>query len=256
MILLIDAGNTSLKWAVLDADTLQAGGCLMHAGQDVREIATRAWSELPAPERVLIGNVGGDRLARSLRAWMKRSWRLIPEFVLAGESAGGVANGYQQPERLGIDRWAAMVAARRHTEGPACVVDCGTAITIDVLGADGAHLGGLITPGLGLMRRSLVEATRGISDDDDAPLVQDGQVCLLGRDTRGAVAGGALYAAVALIDRVLADMRAEAGDHIAALVTGGDAPTVLPLLAGPVRHQPDLVLEGLAILARETSCAS
>lgn len=256
MILLIDAGNTSLKWGLLNGETLEPGGRMIHERQDVREVAAQAWGELPAPERVVIANVGGDRLAGSLRAWMKRTWRLIPEFLVAGESAAGVTNAYHQPERLGVDRWAALAAARHHTGGPACIVDCGTAITIDVLGPDGAHLGGLITPGLGLMRRSLSTGTRGIADVGEAPLMQDGQVCLLGRDTQGAVAGGTLYSAVALIDRVLADMREEAGDQFAALLTGGDAPTVLPLLAGPVRHLPELVLEGLAILARETSCAS
>ncbi|HKJ09958.1 MAG TPA: type III pantothenate kinase [Gammaproteobacteria bacterium] len=256
MILLIDAGNSSLKWGLLNGDTLEPGGRMIHERQDVREVAAQAWGQLPVPERAVIANVGGDRLAGSLRAWMKRTWRLLPEFPVAGASAAGVTNAYRQPERLGVDRWAALVAARHHAGGPACVVDCGTAITIDVLGADGAHLGGLITPGLRLMRRSLSAGTRGIGEDGEPPLMQDGQVCLLGRDTQGAVSGGTLYAAVALIDRVLADMREEAGDRISALLTGGDAPTVLPLLAGPIHHRPDLVLEGLAILARETSCAS
>lgn len=255
MILLIDAGNTSLKWGALDGTTLGTVDRLHYVGRDLREVATQAWAELPVPERVVVGNVAGERLARSLRAWMKRTWRLVPEFLVAGASAGGVTNGYRQPDRLGIDRWAALVAARRHTQGPACVIDCGTAITIDVLSGDGVHLGGLIAPGLALMRRSLMDAASGISVDGEVPLIEDGQARLLGNDTAAAVAGGGLYAAVALIDRVLVDMRAEAGNDVAALITGGDAPTVLPLLAGAVRHRPDLVLEGLGVLAMEASCA-
>lgn len=256
MILLIDAGNTSLKWGELDGATLRAVGRAFHAGQDMREVATQAWGELPAPERVIVGNVAGERFARSLRGWMKRTWRLVPEFLVPGACAAGVTNGYKQPDRLGVDRWAALVAARRHTQGPACVIDCGTAITIDVLAADGVHLGGLIVPGLTLMRRSLTDGASDIVVDGEAALIEEGQARLLGNDTATAVAGGGLYAAVALIDRVLVDMRAEAGNDVAALLTGGDAPTVLPLLAGAVCHRPDLVLEGLGILAMEVpSCA-
>ena len=252
MILLVDAGNTCLKWGFLEGGVVQTGGRAVHAGEDLKTVIATAWAEVAAPERVIVANVAGQRLAKTLRAWIKRTWKVAAEFAVATEAAGGVRNAYREPGRLGIDRWAALIGARRHNRGAACVVDCGTAITIDVLGQGGDHLGGLIVPGLHLMPRCLAQTATGVAE----PQEPSEDVSLLARDTHGAVVGGALYAAVAMIDRVAADVGAELGRRPALVLTGGDAPSLRPLLAGPVHHAPDLVLEGLAVLAGETSCVT
>jgi type III pantothenate kinase len=105
----------------------------------------------------------------------------------------------------------------------------------------------LILPGLALMRRSLLEGTAGVRP------VGDADVSLLARNTAGAVAAGTLYAVVATVDRIGADLAAELGGRVEALLTGGDAPLLLPLLGRRWRHEPDLVLRGLAVLANEVA---
>lgn len=248
MKLVVDAGNSRIRWAEAGSGDLRAHGGETHdGGARLPELLDRAWSPLPRPEAVVVANVAGADFGRRLAGWTADRWGLEPEFVVPGHNAFGVVNAYRTPERLGADRWAALIAARRRFPGAACIVDCGTALTVDVLAASGEHLGGIIVPGVRLMRRALVDGTQGIPDEPD------GEVSLLARDTRDAVTGGTLYAAVALIDRVVADVADELGPELVPVITGGDAPRVLPLLRNRFRHLPDLVLEGLAVIGGEGS---
>lgn len=249
MILLVDIGNTRVKWAALNDGALGEFGDAVRLDREFKEVAKAAWAELEAPERVLVTNVAGPSVKKSANLWMRRRWKTAPEFVEAGAEACGVINAYEKPKKLGPDRWVAMVAARSIVQGPVVVVDCGTAITIDVLSMEGRHLGGLIIPGLGLMARSLIDRAPGI--DEPSP-DNPGHVALFGRDTDSAVTGGALYGAVALLDRAVSDVMAELGPRVTTIVTGGDAGRIGPLLARSVQYEPHLVLKGLAELARET----
>lgn len=248
MILLLDAGNSRLKWAVLRNGQFEHGGVLEHADIALKELATAAWGELDPPEAVWVANVAGEALRRTLNAWVKRRWKLTPEYPLATANAFGLQNAYAEPTRLGIDRWLALLAAREKNKGPFCVIDCGTALTIDVLSHDDRHLGGLIIPGVQLMRDALANRAEGIRERIETASHQ--QVSLLGSDTGSAVAGGSVYAAVAVIDRIYADLRTELGRRLCCILTGGDAPTLLPLLAFRAVYEEDLVLRGLARLVK------
>lgn len=243
MMLLLDVGNTRMKWASVQAGTLTPGGNLVHAGEDLAAVAEAAWRSLPQPERIVVSNVAGAAFAAGLRDWTRAVWGVEPYFIVPKPKALGVTNAYIEPHRLGADRWAALVAARARVRGAACVIDCGTAITIDALSESGEHLGGLIVPGLSMMRRALTTNTSGIPDEGE------GSVALLARSTRDAVTGGTLYAAVAVIDRVTADVAAELSRPITCVLTGGDAERVMPLLAAKCRYEPNLVLQGLKIIA-------
>jgi len=159
--------------------------------------------------------------------------------------AGGVTCAYARPETLGADRWAAVIAAYRFGNAPVCVIDCGTAITVDAVDHNGLHLGGVILPGLGLMRRSLCDNTVDIDK------VTEPGKAVLGASTGEGVALGTLYAAASAIDRVLDDLEAELGVEVECLITGGDVAALEPRLAHNCHHQPHLVLQGLAILALE-----
>lgn len=248
MILLLDAGNSRLKWAVLRNGQFEHGGVLEHADTALKELATAAWGEIDPPEAVWVANVAGESLRRTLNAWVKRRWKLTPTYPQATADAFGIRNAYAEPAGLGIDRWLALLAAREHNKGPLCVIDCGTALTIDVLSRDDRHLGGLIIPGVQLMRDALANRAEGIRERIAAASHQ--QVSLLGSDTGSAVAGGSVYAAVAVVDRIHADLRAELGKQLRCILTGGDAPTLLPLLSFRAIHEGDLVLRGLARLVR------
>lgn len=245
MILLLDIGNSRVKWGTLDQDELLPGGTAVHAGTDLPAILDDAWSKLARPERALTCNVAGAECAQRLTDWMRSAWDMAPEFILPQHKACGVINAYVEPQRLGADRWAALLAVHAHIPGAACIVDCGSAVTIDALAANGEHLGGLILPGLNMMRRALIKDTH-IPDTAGG-----GQVSLLARDTGNAVNGGVLYALVAAIDRITADVARELRGPTTRVISGGDAERVLPLLAGPYRHEPHLVLRGLALLAQK-----
>lgn len=249
-IFVVDAGNTFIKWAGVEHDALKNTGRALRPEDRFQSFADEAWAALPVPERVIVANVAGQSFGDKLAAWTEKTWQRRPEFVVSQRTACGVRNAYLEPHKLGVDRWVAMIAAHRLVQGAICVISCGTAITLDVLTGNGEHQGGLIVPGLTMMRHALLEGTQGIAQNLAASGTS-GQPALLARDTQGGVQGGTLYATVAVIDRVVADVSAELRTAVACVITGGDAATLLPLLAGRCRHEPDLVLHGLAIIAGE-----
>lgn len=252
MNLLLDIGNARIKWALQSDAVLQSGNPLPHNGKAFKDVARPAWKEIDTPERVLVSNVRGEAYAKSVQTWIKRRWKLAPEFLRPDTHECGVTHAYSNPSRLGADRWSGLIAVNAKYSLPAIIVDCGTAITVDALDADSRHVGGLIIPGIELMKGSLSRTAPGIElGDDDTP-----QQSLLARSTEAAVSGGVIYAAVSLIDRVLFDLKNELGKKSTTVLTGGDAQKLLPLLSGDVIHDPDLVLKGLSVFAEETACVT
>lgn len=245
-ILLLDSGNTRIKWAWLTAAGLEHPGSAMQAWLDLHAHAQSAWSQIATPTRIIVSNVAGEEFAARLSACTQRLWKLEPEFIHAQTHACGVTNAYADPGKLGADRWVALIAAHRHTPGAVCVVDCGTAVTIDTLTADGNHSGGVILPGLRLMQRALFEHTQQIGDDMN-PVTHP--LTPFARSTQAAVQNGSLYALTGAIERATADVEAALGTAVTRIITGGDAARVLPHLTARYRHAPDLVLQGLAVIA-------
>ena len=155
----------------------------------------------------------------------------------------GVKNSYREPGQLGADRWAALLAARGLTSMAACVVDCGTAVTVDALSANGEFLGGMIFPGLQLLRRSLMQGTQGVK-------VSEGNVMdCLARSTADGVAAGTLFGLAGAVDRLIAEYRQTLGEAMQVFLTGGDAPVLASRLQTATTPVPDLVLKGLARIA-------
>lgn len=245
MILLADIGNSRLKWVTLEGGAFQRRGQASHGKTDWAEVAARQWGNLPAPTRVLLVSVAGSEARAALTAWIERRWGIQPEFVLATAAACGIRNAYlDKPERLGADRWVAMIAARALTQQSCYVVDCGTAVTIDALAADGRHLGGVIVPGMRLMREALYRDTQQIPPEAGEPR-------LFGQSTRDCVWGGAAHAVAAAIDGIIERMMAVGGAGTRVL-TGGDAEAVLPCLLGRYRLEPDLIFRGLRVIAEQS----
>ncbi len=238
-MLLVDIGNSRIKWcpydealgAVRAADTGDLDGVLM--GQ---------WASLPCPERVVIANVGGPLLGARVARWVQSTWGFCPTFATSGSDAFGIVTGYDRPRQLGVDRWLTLIATRRQFHGAACVAGCGTAVTVDGLSAEGRHLGGLILPGLTLMRRSLAQAATGLA------AFRRGRIVPLARNTEDGIASGAAYAIAACIDRVASGLRERYG-RVSCVLTGGAADAIVPLVSDAPALMPDLVLLGLAIWA-------
>ncbi|HET6655307.1 MAG TPA: type III pantothenate kinase [Gammaproteobacteria bacterium] len=244
MNLLIDLGNSRIKWAWADGTTLREQGAARYAGRPLAAVLEQMASDGVVVERAVVASVAARTINDELSDWLAEHYRLTATLVRAEAAAFGVTNAYAEPGRLGADRWAALIGARQRTTDAVCVVDCGTAITIDMLDAGGRHRGGLIGPGIMTMRRALYGAAAGISDEGE------GLVTPLASDTRSAVTAGTVYAAAAFVDRVHSELEREWGRMLRCLITGGEAATLQPLLRMKCKPAPDLVLEGLAVIAK------
>ncbi len=241
MILLADVGNSRVKWVTCEGGELQRRGQASRGEESWTELAARLWADLPRPARVMIVSVAGPEARAGLAEWIGQCWGVETEFAVSTAAACGIRNSYAEPERMGADRWVAMIAARALTDRSCYVVDCGTALTIDALAADGRHLGGVIIPGMRLMREVLYRETRQIPPET-------GEARLFGQSTRDCVWGGAVYAVASAIDGITERMIAEHGVGVR-LLTGGAAETVLPHLRAEYRLEPDLIFTGLRIIA-------
>lgn len=240
--LVFDLGNSRWKWA-LAGDGLRAPGRTQDYGDDFARSLNAAFAALPRPDRVAAVAVASGARRAAWQAWLAQHWKLTPELFAPEAQGHGVTNGYREPARLGADRWAALVAARARTHGAACVVDAGTAVTIDALDVEGVFRGGVILPGLTLQRTALLQGTSGIAEFEGQERDP------LARSTADAVAAGTLFGLAGAIDRVLDEQARQLGAPPMVFVTGGDAPRLLPLLRHAAMAAPDLVLEGVARMA-------
>lgn len=247
MKLLVDIGNTRLKWLALQDQYVVNRGHLLHLGIAPETWGGRLWQNLKRPEQVLIANVTGSETASALTAWIAENWSLEAVFVLTEKRRFGVNNGYQEAEKLGVDRWVAMVGARCVSKSHNTIIDCGTAITIDALDANGQHQGGVIIPGIRLMHESLFRKTSQI------PEQEMGDIVYLGRNTQDCVWGGIVHTLAAAIDRIsnaMADsMQKQSPGEVCHLLTGGNAEALLPYLENSYRLEPDLIFRGLRVIA-------
>ena len=245
-LLLVDLGNSRVKWA--SAEALAAGEVrdLSHGGSLARLLAHGPWRQQEAPRRLLVVSVCNAEWNESLAAWALRHWGVSAEFLRPRGSGWGVRSAYA-PGQLGADRWAALVAARAMEAGPCCVCDCGTALTLDVLDDAGRHRGGLIVPGLAMMRTALGKGTHAldaVGAGGDEVMVRPDAVT-----TEEGILAGTLYALAAVVARFRDDMGARLGASPRLLLSGGDGRRLLPLLPGEVRYEAQLVLRGALIMA-------
>jgi type III pantothenate kinase len=243
-ILVIDVGNSRLKWALRGSRGWTARGAV--ANQDIGSLAVRDWQNLERPLRAVGVNVAGEAARVRVEGQLAR-WRLPIEWLSAQKQAGGVTNGYRTPSQLGADRWAALVAARRRAVAsneaaprPCVVVNAGTAVTIDALDTDGTFRGGAIVPGVRLMLRALGDNTAALRT---AP----GEYHAFPTSTPDAIYSGAVQA----ISGAIGEMRNRlaGGEAVTCYVSGGAAQDIAPRLAAPVEVVDNLVLEGVLVLA-------
>lgn len=249
MILLIDVGNTRLKWAWLDSAGLSDQQTAVHR-KAKRALWTAAMFESGrTASRVLVCNVAGPVMARTIARLAKRKFRVRVEFVTAVARFNGLTNGYLDPGLLGADRWLAMIGAWSRERSALCVVDAGTTVTVDSIDAEGTHLGGLIVPGIQMMRESLMRKTSDIARaaEHSTPSLAG----ILANNTVGAVSRGAVFALAGLADRAAEYIEQSTGTKPKLLVTGGDAGMITGIMRSRAEIVPDLVLRGLAAVAAE-----
>lgn len=245
--LLVDIGNTRIKWALERDGALEGRGASTHRGRAVQEALHPLQALASDVERVIVSNVGDQAIAVALQLFVQQRFGVAPEYVAVRREAFGLRIAYSHPERLGVDRWLGMLGARAASADALLVVGAGTAFTIDAVDAGGTHLGGLIVPGIATMKSALLAGTAGIRDAGES---SRGDPELFANDTGAAVHAGTVHALAALVDRAAKELARLTGVASRLVVTGGDAECIRPLIAAPSTIEPDLVLHGLVVYAR------
>ena len=245
--LLFDSGNTRLKWGYYTRGRISKSGSVTH-----EQLHDKGYAALTSrmPRNVthaIASNVAGPGLATKLSSVIGLHAAIDVRFVHCQKHAFGVTTSYKQPRRMGVDRWVAMIGAWNEFRCALCIVDAGTALTIDVLDRSGQHLGGQIIPGIDMMGDSLRLRTSNIVPTSrKSPNPGEG-LGIFGRSTDDAIAYGSLSAACGAIERAAKRLRS-ATMRPKIVLTGGDASRILKQLNSNVIHRPNLVLQGLATM--------
>jgi type III pantothenate kinase len=269
-LLLLDSGNSRLKWALLREpyrrrQPFAARGVMELSalgGRDSQIVRLfQALRTAGLTPKVYACNVAGPKVERRLRAAVRRAGLGSVRFARSTFAGAGVRNGYREPWRLGADRWVALIGARHeHPDMDLCIVGIGTAMTIDLLDASGRHVGGNIIPGPRLMVESLLTRTAGIrrraggwtaiGRADRVPASAHAvQLPLYAHDTRTGLLAGARHACAAAIEHARHAAGQELGRRPRLVLAGGAMEVIAPLLDSPYRREDDLILRGLAVIA-------
>jgi type III pantothenate kinase len=242
--LAIDVGNTRLKWAQYASP--QPGAALLAHGaaflETIDDLAETDWKALASPASMLGCVVAGEGVKRRVEEQLE-IWDIEPSWVVSGREACGVVNGYDHPNRLGVDRWVAMIGARHRVLAagrprPALVVMVGTAVTVDALDAAGRFLGGLILPGFGLMLRALEMGTAGLK----APT---GEAVDFPTNTSDALMSGGADALAGAVERMHRKLRRRTGEEPALIMSGGAAVKLAPITELHFDTVDTLIFDGL-----------
>ncbi|MGR9051854.1 MAG: type III pantothenate kinase [Gammaproteobacteria bacterium] len=238
MTVLVDIGNSRLKWGSASAFSIKSGAPIAHRADAFEVELETVWQNVqPSPTRVAVSCVAAESVADTARSIAAKLWPHAEWIRAVSEaSACGVVNGYRFPKQLGVDRWLSLIGARRlRPDTVVCIVDCGTAVTVDVVAADGRHLGGLIAPGLTLMKQTLSKNTVALPFNNNVYPVG------LAETTEAGIFNGTLFAVVGLIRSVMERLN----EKPALILTGGDAVLIAEHLNLDCSVEPDLVLYGL-----------
>ena len=256
MLATVDIGNSRLKAAVwrggdiidtVAIDYDRAGG---NASRQLMQfVQTPLFTEHDI-QRMLVACVAGEAVEQALNKALTQAAMPAPEFFRTSASCCDIRHAYADPSQHGVDRWAALIGGRKFTDDALCVISVGTAVTVDLLGADNCHLGGRIMPGLSMMKTAL-QQTAGVQRVDGEPV-------RFASNTADAVSSGVHYMLQAAIRQVMEDAETQLGGIMRTFLTGGQAQLVYQALqkqaqfdAEGVMLQPHLVMHGLQVVAEQ-----
>lgn len=244
-ILLVDIGNTSVKWALKGSDNLLE----MLQQQYPRDANSVFFMECLGstnkPDKVIVTCVAAIGIWKIFEESILALWGIKPERVVSKARGYGLINGYEKPSELGSDRWCALIGAYHASHSNIVVIDCGSAITIDIVNKSGEHLGGYIVPGLRMMKQSLGLHTAQI--EVNAQAIGDNSLDPA-RTTSGCVDAGVNLAAVSMIEAIIKQQSVLNSD-LKYFITGGDAGLVAEHLTTECVNMQNLVIRGLAFIA-------
>jgi type III pantothenate kinase len=235
MILCIDAGNSRIKWRLTDNGQQQAQGTQLTS--EVVDGKNIDFYNIKPPSEVRIASVAGDKIVELLREQLVKQFSVPIRLARVSATVGELSGAYEEPQTLGIDRWLAIAAAHQQYQEPIMVIDAGSAITIDIVGPGGQHIGGYIAPGLRLMHDALWDNT------SDVRVVGSGteELWLPGKNTQQAVNKGCLLAAVSTIESLASQF------PVRIVITGGDAKILMQAISLNAESHSNLVLDGMLL---------
>lgn len=242
MYLLIDAGNSRLKWlygravpGIVEAVSYKTNW---------QERLYRAWHLLPEPRHIALSNVNNQDIADFIQDLAQQLWHKdVTTFVPQKHNPLNITLAYQEPEKFGTDRFLALLGARDLSQQALCVIGCGTAITLDALDKHGNHLGGFILPGIRLCENALLNHTQKL-----VPMRWTAQI--LGTDTASCIGAGIHHALPAGINAIADELENKYGEYFQRFAFGGDA----QILFGQQPNyqiEPDLIFRGMLAHLRE-----
>lgn len=236
----LDVGNSSAKWRLVQDGAIVERGEYRpddHLSREPLQAASVTASD------IWVASVADEAAESALNALLAERATVQPWYARTAARTGPLVNSYSEPGRMGVDRWLAMLGAWQRAPGPLCVVDAGSALTIDLVAAGGGHSGGYIIPGLALMERALLRDTDRVRFDED-----EGYGLSPGRSTAAAVRHGIAVAQAGAVRLVLEQLGAE---RPALVFSGGAGEVLMGLVGVGGEYVPDLVFEGLAVMAAE-----
>ena len=238
--LLLDVGNSRLKWLLLSKGAAAGSGAVEHAGDPAAALARLPLPDSMSGTTALAANVTGPVHERALAEVARERHGVEIQFACVHPDCGGLKVAYADPSRLGVDRWLQMLALWSECAGAFVVASAGTALTFDAVDEEGQHLGGIIAPGLLASQQAVLDVTRFQARRPDLEFSTG-----LGRDTEACVRQGALHACAGLLDRLGGQY---AGSRARQVLCGGDAAALIPHLHRNWEMRADLVLQGLLAL--------
>ena len=237
MILVIDAGNSRIKWGLWEDRGFVARGAVLTGHPSDLADALHA---LPRATKAIGSNVAGVEVEAQVEQVLG-PWGVRLQWIRSQASQCGVVSSYIDPAQLGTDRWAALIGAHAKFAEACVVVNAGTAVTIDALTADGRFLGGLILPGIELMGSELSSGTARLPREP-------GNFEVFPTTTANAIYSGALQAICGAVERM--ELALTSSGQVRIVMSGGVAEVIAARLGRPVATAADLVLDGLVAIAR------
>lgn len=234
----LDVGNSAAKWRLINNGEIIARGAYLHGDESSQRLLLSCADTV---DHIWISSVASPVAEGELSELLQGRWGAVPWFARTQARTGSLSNSYEDPDRMGIDRWLAMLGAREREQGRLCVIDAGSALTIDIVSAGGQHEGGYIIPGPALMERALLLDTDRVRFAEEA-----GCALTPGTSTAEAVRHGIALAQAGAVTLALEQAGSE---PLALLFCGGAGEALMQLVKRPGQWAPDLVFEGLAAMA-------
>jgi type III pantothenate kinase len=250
--ILIDLGNTCLKWAIKTEQGISNSHSIYYQHQDFQILLEQAWGLLEI-DQVVLASVAEESLNTMIIEFARLKWNIETAVLKTGLEACGLRNHYATPLLLGVDRWAAAVAAWIQYQSPLCLVSCGTALTSDIIDEAGCLVGGTISPGLSFMCQSLSQRAAQLKsfDQNFFKMGETYSPVLEAKDTLSAMQNGALLMSIAFLNQTVETLWQKYGTAMRFIIRGGDAIFLLPHLKSSFLYQEDLVLQGIDLLSQD-----